>query len=96
MESGHLFLSKYYMTCEFCALIPFLCPDVLMEKSGGQYGCFSTKNHHFPKISPEQAPFNITFRQLKAQNDNFYLITTSFYVQKLILSQKKQNSKSYF
>ena len=72
-----------------------MCHDVLIEKYCGQDGCFSTKIHHFQKISPEQAPFNITFRQLKAQNDNFYLITTSFYVQKLILSQKKQNSKFY-
>ena len=61
MESGHLFLSKYYMTCEFYALVPFLCPDVLMEKSGGQYGCFSTKKQHILDARSQTRSFDHYF-----------------------------------
>ena len=37
------FLSKYYMISEFWVLVPFICSDLLIEKIGGQYGCFNTK-----------------------------------------------------
>ena len=44
MQRLHLFPSKVYTIREFWDLVPFMCYDVLTEKYGGQYGCFSTKN----------------------------------------------------
>ena len=44
--SSHIFFPKYYMIIEVYGIVPLMCADVLLEKIGGQYGSFNTKNEH--------------------------------------------------
>ena len=50
----------------------------------------------FQIFGHEHGHFTITFMPLFGQNNNFHLITTSFYDVRFVLSQKNQTSKIFF
>ena len=50
MEGKDLILSNIYTKSDFGVLVSFMCHDVLIEKHGGQYGCFSTINYHYSNV----------------------------------------------